>query len=149
MPVQVASILIPKSAAKWPLVEDIYIKGGLRVVADAAARDAIYTDSMAKLGLKNGQIVVTADNNKLWQYVGSGTWTELKLGPKFFNFDQTTASDTWLIPHNMNTKYFTYSVFDDGGFAILPSECKIVDVNNLVLYFAMPVIGFASFNFNV
>lgn len=146
MPIQVSSNLLPKNGAKWPVVEDIYLKGGMRVVADAAARDALYTDTIARLGLKSGMLLVTASDNKLWQYRGPGLWVQIAI-PTTYAFDQLTPSDTWTVSHNLNTKHFTYTVFDSNGFQILPSECHIYDLNNLTLYFAAPISGSATFVF--
>jgi hypothetical protein len=148
MPIQVSSNLIPKSGAKWPVVEDVYIKGGLRVVADAAARDSIYLDATAKLGLKNGMLLVTASDNKLWQYQGLGVWTAFKSSATY-TFQKATPAAEWDIVHNLNSTFFTYTVFDADGYQILPSECHIVDVNNLVVYFSAPIAGHATFVFDV
>ena len=66
MPITVASNLIPRSSGKWPVLEDVYVRGGIRVVTNAAARDAIYADAQARTGLKIGMLLVTADDQKLW-----------------------------------------------------------------------------------
>lgn len=150
MPIQVASNLIPKNGAKWPVVEDIYVKGGLRVVVDAAARDAIYLDTTAKFTLKDGMLLVTADTKQLWQYQGLGVWT-LFTPPTTptHTHSQSEPSIQWDINHNVNTRFFTYTVFDADGYQILPSECQIVDFNNLTLYFASPIAGHATFVFDI
>ena len=148
MPVQVASILIPKSYAKWPILDDAYLKGGARVVANAAARDAIYADAVTRTGLKVGQLLVTADDFKVWQYKGVGVWSEFKSGPTSYAHEQVEASDTWAVSHGLGTKFFTYTVFDGYGFQIQPGDCQIVDVDNLTLYFAMPITGHATFVFH-
>ena len=147
MPIQVASSLIPKSGAKWFVVEDTYLKGGIRVVADAAARDAIYSDITAKLGLKIGMLCVTANDFRVWQYVAANTWTELKKS-KSFTFSTETPLLEWDIQHNFNSKNFTYSVFDDAGFQIVPNECQIVDVNNLKITFLQETAGSVTLTFN-
>lgn len=148
MPIQVASNIIPKNGAKWHVVEDIYVKGGLRVVADAAARDAIYLDTTAKFTLKNGMLLITADTNQMWQYQGLGVWT-LYNSTVTATFEQATPATQWDINHTFNTRFFTYSVFDADGFQILPAECHIVDFNNLSLYFASPIAGHATFVFDI
>ena len=148
MPIQVASNIIPKSGAKWPVVEDIYVKGGLRVVADAATRDSLYTDTTAKLGLKTGMLLITASDSKIWQYAGLGVWIEVKKTVAY-TYTQDTPSDLWLISHGANSSHFTYTLFDAEGYQILPSECHILDVNNLEVSFASPIAGHATFFFDV
>jgi hypothetical protein len=147
MPIQVASNIIPKGGAKWPVLEDVYVKGGLRAVADATARDSLYTDATAKLGLKVGMFVVLASDYSVWQYQGSGLWVQFKQS-KTLEFTQTTPSDTWSIAHNFNTRFFTYTAFDDDGYQITPDNCHIVDLNNLELTFAAPTSGAATFIFS-
>ena len=148
MPIFVASSFIPKNGAKWPVLEDVYLRGGIRVVANAAARDATYADSNARQGLKTGMLLVTADNKKLWQYDGLGVWTELKKSStKTFSF--SIPGMVWDIPHNTGSTNFNYTVFDVDGFQILPNECQILDVNNLRLTFLEAVAGTLTATFNV
>lgn len=146
MPIQVASNLIPRNNAKWHVVEDIYVKGGLRVVASEAARDAIYLDATAKLTLKIGMVVVTADTGQLWQYLGFGAWAELKKS-RTYSFEMETPNNTWVLPHNMDSRHFTYSVFDADGHQVLPNECTILDSNNLQLTFLEALAGTATLTF--
>lgn len=147
MPIFVASNIVPRNSGKWPVVEDIYLRGGLRVVADATARDAVYADSAARQGLKTGQLLVTANDKKIWQYEGTGVWTELKKSlTKTYTF--TEPGNTWVIPHNTGSSSFTYSVFDVDGFQILPHECQILDSNTLRLLFLEDIAGSATFSFN-
>ena len=71
MPVQVASFLIPRNGNQWYLVEDKYLKGGLRVVTDVSERTAIHPSS-----LKAGMIVLMRSDNKFWQLGADlATWT--------------------------------------------------------------------------
>lgn len=148
MPISVSANLIPRNGAKWHVVEDHYVKGGLRVVTDAAARDAIYLNATAKLTLKPGMLLVTADDGKLWQYENAGIWRELKKN-NIYTHEQTTPSQEWLVPHNMNSRFFTYSVFDEAGIQMLPNDCVIVDNSNLLLTFLETVSGTATLTFNV
>jgi hypothetical protein len=62
MPVRTTSFFIPSAASVPYILEDIYFKGGLRVAADAAARDAI-----SEYARKPGMLVVTANTNEIWQ----------------------------------------------------------------------------------
>ncbi len=148
MPIQVSSALLPKNNAKWHIVEDIYIRGGLRVVANAAARDLMYTDAALKLALKTGMLVITADNSRVWQYAGLGVWKELKK-VNTFTFETSEALLEWNIAHNCGSRNFTYAVFDGDGFQILPNECQIVDVDNLKLTFSQATAGHVSLTFNI
>jgi len=148
VPIYVASNLVPRNSAKWPVVEDTYLRGGMRVVADTVARDAIYADAAARQGLKLGMLLVTASDNKVWQYTAINTWTELKKSSiKTYSF--SVPGTVWNIPHNTGSTNFTYTVFDVDGFQILPNECQILDVNNLRLTFLEVVAGTATFSFNV
>ena len=52
MAIQVASSIIPRNGNTWPVVEDVFVKGGFRVVDDLAARDAI-----DPLSMKQGMLV--------------------------------------------------------------------------------------------
>lgn len=146
MPIYLSSNVVPKSGGKWPIVEDIYIRGGVRVVANIAARDAIYLDSGAKNGLKTGMLVITADTNRIWQYIGTGQYQEVKKQNTFI-YSSAQERSEWNIQHNRNSVHFTYSIFDDNGFQILPDECQIIDLNNLKLLFSTPITGTATFIF--
>lgn len=148
MPITVSSNLIPRNGAKWHVVEDTYVKGGFRVVANAAARDAIYTDATAKLTLKTGMLLVTADDGRVWQYSGAGVWTELKRS-YIHTHEQTTPDTEWFIPHSMNSRFFTYTAFDNSGLQVMPNECVIVDNNNLILTFLEAISGTVTLTFNV
>jgi len=148
MPIQVSSALIPKNGAKWHILEDIYVKGGLRVVADTAARDMMYTDASIKLALKTGMLVVTADDARVWQYASLGVWKELKKVDSH-TFVTAEALVEWNIAHGCGSENFTYTVFDEAGFQITPDECQIVDVDNLKLTFQQATAGRATLTFNI
>lgn len=88
MATQVASNLVPKGGNTFYLLEDIYIKGGLQIRADLAARDAIPISN-----LKVGALVLCLDTGKCWQVatqtlpsisdptaIPSVTWKEFKFG---------------------------------------------------------------------
>ena len=88
MPLQIADNLAPAGGGTFYLMEDIYIKGGLQIRDNAAARDAIDLTN-----LKLGQLVLTVDDSKLWickelvlatpeapDVEEKATWEELKLG---------------------------------------------------------------------
>lgn len=76
MAVQLASFMVPKNGNTFFLLEDKYLKGGLRLVADVAERSAINP-----LSFKAGMLVITQNDKKIWQ-LGSDllTWSEFKVG---------------------------------------------------------------------
>lgn len=61
MPLQIGDSLAPAGGGSFYLLEDIYLKGGLSVRDNVAARDLI-----AVSNLKVGQLVLTADDSKMW-----------------------------------------------------------------------------------
>lgn len=76
MAIQVASFIIPKGGNQWFILEDKYIKGGLRVCATIAERDAIDADSR-----KAGMLVIVQSDMKIYQMQASLTsWAEFNLG---------------------------------------------------------------------
>jgi hypothetical protein len=62
MPINIASYLLPRAGNSYALLEDTYLKGGFRIVADLAARDAI--DATAR---KAGMYVVTNVDNVMYR----------------------------------------------------------------------------------
>lgn len=148
MPIFVASNIAPRNSGKFAIVEDIYVRGGIRVVTSAAARDAIYADTVARGTLKIGMLLVTADDKRIWQYEATNTWVELKKSTtRTFGF--SIAGTVWDIPHNTGSMNFTYTVFDSDGFQVLPNECQVVDFNNLRLTFLEELSGTVTLTFNV
>lgn len=61
MAIFLASNIVPRNGATWPLVDDAHVKGGMRVVATIAERDAI--DTMSR---KAGMIVFVQADSKLY-----------------------------------------------------------------------------------
>ena len=148
MPVSVSSNLVPSSGAKWPVLEDTYFRGGMRVVADVAARDAIYANAQSRGCLKVGTLVLTANDSKLWRYSATNTWTEYKPKAQYTHV-QSVASMTWTVSHQLNCRRFTYTIFDDQGNQVMPDACRILDNNNLELSFLLAIAGEATFTFNL
>lgn len=144
MPITVASMIIPKGGAKWPVLDDTYIRGGIRAVQDLAARDAILSDPVAKLGLKVGSFVFTLSDEKTWMYLGNSSW---KAQLSAYTHVQTVEATEWNIAHNKSSIDFTYTIFVDGR-ETESDECIVADNNNLVLRFLNPVKGRATFVFN-
>jgi hypothetical protein len=63
MPIAINANLVPKNGGPFPLIEDLYIQGGLRICVDEAQRDNIPVASR-----KDGMVVITANNRKWWSY---------------------------------------------------------------------------------
>lgn len=148
MPVYLASNLLPKSSARWPALDDMYIRGGYRVVANLAARDAIYADSQQKNGLKIGMLVCCADTFTVWQYVAANKWKEFKPNPCYTHL-QPEASKTWAVAHNKGSKHCTFTIIDSNGFVTAPDGIAFIDDNNLILSFLEAQDGEATFSFNL
>lgn len=73
MPVYPISFFVPKSSSIPYLLEDTYLKGSLRVLANIAARDAI-----PNAARKIGMVVITSDTKKIWQLQSDGlTYKEI------------------------------------------------------------------------
>ena len=81
MAIQVASNIIPRNGNTWPVVEDVFVKGGFRVVDDLAARDAINP-----LSMKQGMLVyVRAGGGSLHKLdvVSPPAWSQASMeGPQ-------------------------------------------------------------------
>lgn len=148
MTVQVASNLVPKGGAKWPVLEDVFFRGGYRVVANLAARDVMYTDSQQKGCLKVGMLVCCADTMIVWQYVAANTWKEFKPNP-CYTHTQADASTSWAVAHNKGSRHCTFTIIDSSGFLITPDSIQFVDDNNLILSFLEAQDGEATFSFNL
>lgn len=150
MPIQVASFLIPRNGATWYILEDKYLKGGLRICADEAERTAIHPAS-----LKQGMLVLLITDNKLYQLsdVANKTWVEYKPSTPQFNpfytHVQDAPNDVWSVAHNKNNKHFTVNVFDDEGRSLFPDSISIIDENNVEIRFLYPIAGHCVFGFDV
>ncbi len=76
MPVSMISFLTPVSPSLPYLVEDIYLRGGMRVVADLVARDKIHPGAR-----KPGMLVWVTAESKLYQLKADNrTWEVASLG---------------------------------------------------------------------
>ena len=77
MPIALASYLIPRAGNSYALLEDIYIKGGFRILQTLAERDAI--DPTAT---KVGMLVYVVDDKKTYRLLDGNVWEEkLDNGP--------------------------------------------------------------------
>lgn len=78
MSIVVIDQIEPKNSGDFPILQDKYLLGGFRVVADAAERDGITAQRR-----KEGMFVYVIGENKVYS-LGAGLtntdWTEVKLG---------------------------------------------------------------------
>ena len=75
MPIPINSNLTPRTTG-YALLDDGYICGGFKAVADATARDAIFAYNR-----KAGMAVLTVDDGKMWILDSNlTTWTEFTSG---------------------------------------------------------------------
>ena len=51
---------------------------------------------------------------------------------------------TWSFNHQMGQKYPSIQVFNSDGYIVMPSEIKVIDENNLNVYFSQPQSGVVS-----
>ena len=150
MPIQVASFLIPRNGQTWYILEDRYLKGGLRICADEAERAAIHASS-----LKRGMLVLLLTDNKLYQLksLSPSVWEEYKPSGTqtnpFYTHLQPVPNDVWTINHGKSNRHFTINVYDDEGHSLLPDGVKIVDENNVEVRFLYPIAGHCVFGFDV
>ena len=66
MAIQLASYLTPRTGGQYHILEDNYFRGGFRVVADEAARDAIFTSC-----LKSGMLCYVVATSTYYRYDAS------------------------------------------------------------------------------
>ncbi len=146
MAVNVSSFLLPRNGAKWFVLEDIYLRGGFRIVANLEERNTIHASSK-----KARMVVITADDGKVWQLQPDMlTWAEFRTKSTYFPFfthDQVEASDKWSVQHNKDTSYFSYTLFDGEGNQVIPGSVKIVDSNTIEFGFSIPITGHVTLSF--
>lgn len=81
MPISLAGNLVPKAGLNFFLLEDTYVKGGFRVVPSVEKRDEIPLTN-----LKQGQLVLTVAEKKVWQQTADTSvatapiWEEFAMG---------------------------------------------------------------------
>lgn len=88
MPVTMNSFLTPASAALPFLLEDKYLRGGMRCYATLAERDA-----MAAGTKKAGMLVYVSENTTMYQLLeDKTTWGKANLGGKNYKFQSPLVS---------------------------------------------------------
>jgi hypothetical protein len=101
MAIQLSTFLLPKNNNTFFLLEDKFIKGGLRSCVDHAERDAINA-----LNRKKGMIVVTQNDTKLWMLeTDKVTWTEVTLGGGNLPVRQTLIYTTQSLATNASENF--------------------------------------------
>ena len=76
MPINLTTFIQPSNNNTFPILEDKFVKGGMRTIADITARDAIPANNR-----KVGMLVVTQDTNLVYQLSADlTTWVELPVG---------------------------------------------------------------------
>ena len=75
-------------------------------------------------------------------FVGDGAGlTNLTYGD--FATASFSSQATWSFAHNIGYSYVAIEVFDQNDFVVIPSAIKIVDANNVDIYFTSPQSGTA------
>lgn len=64
---------------------------------------------------------------------------------KHFTFDQSIASNVWIINHNLNKKP-SVTVVDSAESVVIPDEVKYNDLNSCTIYFLASFTGKAYLN---
>lgn len=83
MPVNMTSFLLPASTALPYLLEDKYLRGGMRCLATMAERDAMSVGNK-----KPGMLCYITETNKMYQLgVDNTTWEEAKFGGSNYKFE--------------------------------------------------------------
>lgn len=146
MPIQITTFLVPKYGAKWFLLEDIYLRGGFRTVKDHLERDSLHQSTRKPL-----MLVATQDDNAIWQLQADLiTWVEFKTTTDYYPFythEQLTASSIWRVEHNKLSRFFTYTLFDEDGFQVVPNEVIIEDQNVIRFEFLVSIKGHVVISF--
>lgn len=146
--VPLGGFIAPSDPADPYAVQDsIYGRGGLREVADNAARNAITADRR-----RAGMLVFTLDSESYWRLLSPpwlGTDADWMLfngggGGGTYTHTQNTASTVWTVNHPLNGNP-SVVIIDSGGNNV---EGTIAYVTNsqLTLTFEYPISGTAQLN---
>lgn len=77
--------------------------------------------------------------------IGNKTFNDIGIvNDKYYVYDQSAASSTWNVNHNLN-KYPSVSVVDSAG-TVVNGDIQYVDPNNLILTFSSAFSGKAYCN---
>jgi len=72
---------------------------------------------------------------------GSPAWIPLTNEINTYLHNQTTASATWSIAHNLNTTTPLVQIYDTNQNMVTPSEVTIVDNNNITVTIGTSIVG--------
>lgn len=143
---QLTSFLVPRNGNNFYLLEDSYLKGGFRVVADNVERDNINPVSK-----KAGMLVYVLSTRLMWQLDAALAWTAFSFAQAynpFYTHKQIIASSRWQIFHARNCRYFHAQTFASDGRSIWPDEITILDSNSIQLDFSIPLTGHCTLSFD-
>lgn len=92
-----------------------------------------------------GRILFTNKRLYICVDIGSGfpVWIPLTNEVNTYTFQQSGASDTWTITHNLATSTPLVQCYDASQVMMLPDTVTIVDANNLTVSFGSAVTGMA------
>lgn len=147
MPVYMPTFLLPTNGAKFYLLEDTYVRGGLRIVANEAERLGTHMSSR-----KIGMLALQVDTGTIWQLKTLTRWAEFKTKTDYFPFhphEQAEPDTVWRIAHGKGNSFITYTVFDSEGEQVYPDRALIVSEDEVELHFLMPISGHATLTFAV
>lgn len=74
----------------------------------------------------------------------NAVWVSAEIADKNFVYTQYSASDTWIIEHNLE-KYPSVSIVDSGGSSVI-GEVTYYNLNSLQVHFINPFSGKAYLN---
>lgn len=92
----------------------------------------------------DGEIVTIAEQTILLVETDHQSSTSNTSSSTTFTFEQSVASDTWNVMHNLD-KYPSVSIVDSGG-NLVDGEVKYVTSNRILINFTSPFSGKAYLN---
>lgn len=63
------------------------------------------------------------------------------LGAKTYEYTQSSAATTWVIPHNFGDKNVVFNCYDGSGNFLIPNTVTETDINTLTVTFFTPQAG--------
>jgi len=68
-------------------------------------------------------------------------WVPLTREITLFTYTVTSASDTWVIPHDLNTTSVQVQIFDVNNQVLIPNSVTIDDANQVTVTFSTAITG--------
>lgn len=81
-----------------------------------------------------GRILYNNTDEKLW-IGGSSDWVSLVPSIDTYEHDQTTASSTWNVNHNLGERICHVMVVNSNYEKVIPDDITFTDNNNLTIVF--------------